>query len=177
MFIFLLSVKGLSLAWLDSKNPYSALSIEIKTENDVVEAGKPLNGKVIIENKYPAKLSGVFNIALMHHGATTSEFTTAIKTILTPTPAPTVNVGAGIGVPTPRRGRRSSERIDAMAVRPWSVTGKTEFSFKSFGIPEFSREPDAEGTWNIRIRQQNLDASFGAEAAVFIASSQKDPNN
>jgi len=47
--------------------------------------------------------------------------------LLTPTPESHVRKSvdkwlSGIGVPTPRRGRRSSENTDALAVRPWSVT-------------------------------------------------------
>ena len=59
-----------------------------------------------------------------------------ISTNFTPTPESHVRKSvdewlSGIGVPTPRRGRRSSEKRDAMAarlaeqakqVRPWSVT-------------------------------------------------------
>ena len=39
-------------------------------------------------------------------------------------------------------------------------TGKTQFTLKQFGIPDFSLEADSVGLWRIVILQQNTDRSF-----------------
>ena len=47
-------------------------------------------------------------------------------------------------------------------------TGKTEFSFKSFAIPQFNRRPESQGVWRLTILQQNVLPSETQEVTIEI---------
>jgi len=55
--------------------------------------------------------------------------------------------------------------------------GTTKFSFRDFGIPDFSREAGAEGEWRITIVQQNRDPSEAASVTVRVVSPPPKPSN
>lgn len=76
--LFLLTDRGV-FGEIHSDSPYSPLNITIKMEKTVFMVGEPVEGKVIVENTYPANLPAVFDIKLFHDGKMFPERSTAIK--------------------------------------------------------------------------------------------------
>lgn len=63
----------------DDDELYSPLRIEIKMKKDTFRVREPVQGTVIVENKYPAALPAVFKIRLFHEGKQVDERITSVK--------------------------------------------------------------------------------------------------
>lgn len=62
-------------------------------------------------------------------------------------------------------GEAAGERITSVRHVP---LGRTAFTFKNFGVPEFNNNAGAEGLWRIRVQQQSMDDSYARDVTVRI---------
>lgn len=63
-----------------------------------------------------------------------------------------------------------SELMTAIHEVPY---GKTKFSFKEFGIPQFNSGPEAQGLWRLRIIQQNADPASAREITLSVVPAEQ----
>lgn len=127
--IFLMTAPVVSK--IHDESPYSSVTLKVKMKKVNFKVGEPVEGKITIENDYPANIPIVFKIRLYHDGYFVSEVLTSAK-----------------GIPF----------------------GKTEFTFRGFGVPLFNAERDSVGLWKIKFIQQHLDESYAKTATVRIVA-------
>lgn len=115
----------------------SPIYVQIKPEKEIYEAGEVLEGNVIIINTSQSKLSGVFDIRILHDEKEVFFLSKVMKVI---------------------------------------YPGRIRHSFKTFGIPSFTKWADSNGTWIIKIIQKDQPYSQGALVVVKVVPRQPGVN-
>lgn len=109
----------------DKRSTPIKLKIEMKKSEFSVR--EPVEGRIMVENNYPAALPAIFDIKLFHNENMYSEFLTSVKPVL---------------------------------------PGKTVFTFREFGIPQFNTGEKAKGHWQIIITQKDVES--GSQVDIYV---------